>query len=76
MARFPIKDPTALLQHFWDEFSIRDDYSQEEMLAMMKVYQFFILTELSFNLHTYNGGIRKGLPAGSHILSALGKALH
>jgi hypothetical protein len=73
LAKFPIRDPVAFIEHFWDEFCIREYSSEDERVSMSKITRLFIFVELKYNLKKYIGGAEQGLPANSHLMIELGR---
>jgi hypothetical protein len=72
LAKFPVEDPVALVEQFWDELSIRE-YSEDDKDSMKKITRLFIFVELKYNLKSYTGGTASGLAENNHVLIEIGR---
>lgn len=73
LAKYPVRDPVAIIQHFWNSIQAWECTTTDNHDEMLKIYQIFILLELKFNLFAY-GGTQAGFPNSNLTMIELGRS--
>jgi len=75
LARFDIRDPEALIDHFWSRIHCGPFHSAEKESDMCLIYRLFILVELKLNLKRYSDfSDVEGFPLDNPIMIELGRS--